>query len=199
MKGVAAIVLAAGAAQRFGADKLAAPIAGRPVLAWTLRGLQDAGVATAFVVVDDLEGERARIARAEGYEPLVNPHPERGMGASIAAGARAAADADAVLILPGDMPLAPAIAPALVQAWRANVAAAVAPVHAGKRGHPVLFDKRAFAALQGLDADAGARGVLERFRDDLVLIDSPDDGVLLDIDTPDDAQAIAARLAPRSQ
>ena len=56
----------------------------------------------------------------------------------------------------------------------------------GRRGNPVLIDRTLFPELLALTGDAGARGVLQSLGDQLALIESPDDGVLFDVDTPGD-------------
>ena len=65
-------------------------------------------------------------------------------------------------------------------------ALAVAPTFNGRRGNPVLLDRTLFPQLLALTGDAGARGVLQDLGDRLVLIESPDDGVLFDVDEPSD-------------
>ena len=66
-----AIVVAAGASVRMGGvDKLAAPIAGRPLLAWTLDALAMAPVVARLVVVTSPIGSR-RIRDAPWLSPKV--------------------------------------------------------------------------------------------------------------------------------
>jgi molybdenum cofactor cytidylyltransferase len=61
-------------------------------------------------------------------------------------------------------------------------ALAAAPVYHGRRGNPVLLDRTLFPQLLALTGDAGARGVLQSLGDRLALVESPDDGVLFDVD-----------------
>jgi molybdopterin-guanine dinucleotide biosynthesis protein A len=109
-----AIVLAGGASSRFGADKLAAEVGGRTVLAHAV----DAARAVASPVVLVLApgagvpawvGTSAgdgRILIARDPEPFGGPLV--GLGAGLAALASAAPDASTVLVVAGDMPtLAP--------------------------------------------------------------------------------------------
>jgi molybdenum cofactor cytidylyltransferase len=67
-------------------------------------------------------------------------------------------------------------------------ALAAAPVFQGRRGNPVLLGASLFPQLLALTGDAGARGVLQSLGDRLALIQSPDDGVLFDVDVPADLQ-----------
>jgi len=86
-----------------------------------------------------------------------------------------------------DMPM---IAPATTQEVAAALLAAddphalVAPVHAGKRGHPAGFGVGRLDALLALD---GERGAGDWFvADGFVAVETGDAGVLRDIDLPDD-------------
>jgi molybdenum cofactor cytidylyltransferase len=48
---IAAIVLAAGASRRFGAQKLLAELHGKPVIRWTVEHIREAGVNDVIVVL----------------------------------------------------------------------------------------------------------------------------------------------------
>src|SRR5687768_1389370 len=50
---IAAIVLAAGRSSRFGSQKLLAPIAGKPLVRWTVERVLASGVDRTFVVVPE--------------------------------------------------------------------------------------------------------------------------------------------------
>lgn len=70
------------------------------------------------------------------------------------------------------------------------LAVPVAPAFEGRRGHPVILPKRAFAAVKTLHGDRGARELLQAFG--LRLVASSDRAVLQDVDTP---EAYAACVA----
>jgi molybdenum cofactor cytidylyltransferase len=55
-------------------------------------------------------------------------------------------------------------------------------------GVPALFDKKYFNDLLSLNGEAGARKLLQQFRDDVAIVDFP--GGTADIDTPEDYQKI---------
>jgi len=110
-----------------------------------------------------------------------------GMGASLRTGiASLPADVAGAFVFLGDMPRAPtAVLGPMAEAVRAGALAA-APVFRGQRGNPVLLARELFPQLLALTGDAGARGVLQGLGDRLALIESPDDGVLFDVDVPSD-------------
>lgn len=189
MEAFEAVVLAAGSGSRFGGGKLLA--------AWNAGVLLEGALAAAFAapvrsvtVVIGAQAE-AVTAVAHAFDPrtvvvYAADHAE-GMGASLRTGiASLPADAAGAFVFLGDMPRAPhAVLRPMAQAVAAGALAA-APVFRGRRGNPVLLSHALFPQLLALTGDAGARGVLQGLGDRLALIESPDDGVLFDVDEPAD-------------
>jgi molybdenum cofactor cytidylyltransferase len=180
-----AVVLAAGSGSRFGGGKLTA--------AWDAGVLLEGALAAAFAapvrsvtVVIGADAE-AVAAAARTFDPRAlivhNPDHAEGMGASLrTAIASLPPDADGVFVFLGDMPRVPtAVLSKMAQALL-DGALAAAPVFEGRRGNPVLLDRTLFPQLLALTGDAGARGVLQGLGQRLALIESPDDGVLFDVD-----------------
>jgi molybdenum cofactor cytidylyltransferase len=179
------VVLAAGSGSRFGGGKLLA--------AWGAGVLLEGALAAAFAaptrsvtVVIGADAE-AVAAAARSFDPRVlvvhaTDYAE-GMGASLRAGvASLPADADGAFVFLGDMPRVPtAVLRRMADAVIAGAEAA-APVFEGRRGNPVLLRRSLFPSLLALTGDAGARGVLQGLGDQLALIESPDAGVLFDVD-----------------
>jgi molybdenum cofactor cytidylyltransferase len=119
---------------------------------------------------------------------IVNDVPARGLGRSIAHGARALPpEAGAVVIALADEPrVDPLWIAAVIDRYRAsNGAAIVAPVFRGVRRHPVLFDRSLFGELATLDGDRGARDIVERDPARVALVELDQPGTI-DVDTPED-------------
>lgn len=176
MKRFSAVVLAAGASRRFGDDdKLYAEFDGKPVLSHVLDGLASLSLHEILVVTR---------APLEGVAHIINPHPENGVGHSLALGIAALKPCDAAFIVLADMPL-------IVSALYREMAAALpdhdiaVPVHNGQNGHPVLFASACFDDLRRLSGDHGARDLLRsgRYRVRRIAAGA---FILADIDTPDD-------------
>lgn len=186
---MAGLLLAAGKGRRFGGHKLLAPLPdGRPVAVAALQALA-AGVDVAFAVIRPEDEPLARALTDAGARLLRLPEAARGMGASLAFGIRATARAQGWLILPGDMPwVRPQTVRAVADHLRRH-GGIVAPLYAGRRGHPVGFDPAFFRELAGLTGDEGARRLLALHADRLGLLPCDDPGVLLDVDTPADLTA----------
>jgi molybdenum cofactor cytidylyltransferase len=59
------------------------------------------------------------------------------------------------------------------------------PSFHGKRGHPVMFARSLFDELLNAPIDQGAKAVVNAHRNETLEIDTEDEGITLDIDTPE--------------
>lgn len=196
---VAAIVLAAGRATRFsaglepGSSKVFAELGGRSLVAHAAAAAA-ASQATPVIVVTGRDAERAATAFVGLEVALVhNSRFAEGMAGSIAVGIAAVPDsAEAAIFLLGDMPMvAPATLDALITAFDRERPDAVAPVHAGRRGNPVLISRQLFPRLLRLSGDEGARQILSDRSCRVLSFPVDDPGVHVDVDTREALEALA--------
>jgi molybdenum cofactor cytidylyltransferase len=187
------ILLAAGRSTRFGSDKLLHPLPdGTPMALASARALSAAVPRTLAVIGEDSR-ELAALFAAHGIGTVVASEAASGMGASLAAGIAAAAQADGWLVALGDMPyVRPQTVDRVVGALRAGARLA-APSYLGQRGHPVGFSAWFRRELLALHGDHGARALLQRHAAELVQVECDDPGVLIDIDEPGALTAPADR------
>lgn len=195
MSGIAAILLAAGASRRMGANKLLLDIHGQPMVRHAAAQCQAAGLSPLIAV---LGHEAARVEQALAGLPVQcvrNPGWADGMAGSLMAGLAALpAGTEAALIHLADMPL---VTLEDIAALRAAFASArgraiCIPVHQGRRGNPVLLGREIFPALAGLSGDQGAKSVIAQ-HPHLIAEVPAGAGVLADIDTPEAYAAFIAR------
>lgn len=184
------ILLAAGHSQRFGADKLMHPLASglsmTPMACISAAALQRVLPKTIAVMRPDQHSLIKQLV-AQGIQTVTLTQTNGGMGLSIAAGIAAANDAQGWIIALADMPFIQPTTIARVLAALKNGSPIAAPVYQGMRGHPVGFSASFGAALRALQDNAtGAQDILHRHAADIELIDCSDQGVLTDIDTPED-------------
>jgi molybdenum cofactor cytidylyltransferase len=181
---IAGVVLAAGAATRFGGRKQLAELDGRPLLEHALEAMESAPVADRIVVLGaDAEEILARVD-LHGARAVVCDDWAEGQSASLRAGIDAAGpDAEAVVVTLGDQPHIATRAIAAVIAGRGGGAQAVRATYDGTPSHPTLIERELFPALHQLTGDEGARVVLQGAR----VTDVPCDGIgdPADVDTPD--------------
>jgi molybdenum cofactor cytidylyltransferase len=184
-------VLAAGEGSRFGGGKQLALLGGKPLVRWPVEAALASGLAGVLVVIGYNAGQvRRALPRDERVEIIVNPKPDRGMGGSLALAAKRASQLDAagLVMLLGDMPLVdPITIGRVARAAQKAPAGAAAGSVAGKRSHPVAFDRRHFEELYALGGDKGARDVLARLGDGLALVEVAPES-RFDVDTPGDLE-----------
>jgi len=185
-----AIVLAAGMSRRMGCPKLLLPWAdGRTILEHLIMQLLLARVHHITVVTGHCAAETGRIARKYDVRVVHNPRHATGeMLSSLQAGlASLPPQIGGALVLPGDQPrITPRVINQVLMGWAEGRGRIVAPVHAGRRGHPVLFERRFWREILELPAGQAPREILRRRRDELALVEVANDCVLSDVDTPAD-------------
>jgi len=183
------IVLAAGRSSRFGAGghKLEQPFLGSTVIGTTLRHAIESQLPVVAVTTAALAPLMQKQMAKRDIVVLSLAEAHRGMGHSVAAGVAERSGAPGWLLLPGDMPLVqPSSLLAVATALEKH--AVVYAEHKGRRGHPVGFAAELYSELMMLTGDEGARRILARYSTHGQ--DVADSGVLLDIDTPADLQAL---------
>ena len=189
---IVALLLAAGAGTRFGGGKLLHPLDdGVAIAAHAARNLREAGLEV-FAVIRPGDFPLSDMLEEEGCYVTQCADSVRGMGYSLAHGVAAARDAAGWIVALADMPrVLPSTIRAVADALGSGASIA-APAYRGERGHPVGFAAPLQLELLAVSGDSGARGVLERHRDAVRIVECGDPGVLLDVDS----HADLARLAP---
>jgi molybdenum cofactor cytidylyltransferase len=186
---IGGLVLAAGAATRFGAPKQLAELDGVPLLEHALRTMTAAPVGRVVVVLGSGADEIAKAVDLHGADPLVCARWEEGQSASLACGLAELADCEAVVVTLGDQPRVSPDAIRRVIAAR-DGAAAVRATYGGNPGHPVLLERELYEQLRNVTGDKGARNLLLSAR----VLDVPCDdlGGGEDVDTPGELDALRA-------
>lgn len=195
----AAIVLAGGASTRFGGDKLAARLDGRPLLDHPLAAVDELAATIVLVMAPEaappsLPALRARVLVAHDTE--AHEGPLAGLAAGLAALAEAQPAIDLAILVGGDMPLlVPGVMALQLDALAADPALgavtleseSIAPLPMAAR--PSLVAPAAAAVLA--DGRRALRGVL-RFVPAAVVpakawrVLDPAGATLRDVDTPGD-------------
>jgi molybdenum cofactor cytidylyltransferase len=189
---VVGLLLAAGSSRRFGSDKLLHRLPdGEFIVAASARRL--AAATDRAIVLVRPEQPQLRMALEDLDVDIVEvENASVGMGVTLAAGVRAAPQADGWVVALADMPQVGADTLRQVVAALRTAAAIAAPFHEGRRGHPVGFARQWFDALAGLSGDEGARGLLQARTGAVTRIDVDDPGCLFDVDTPLDLEGLVA-------
>jgi molybdenum cofactor cytidylyltransferase len=121
-----------------------------------------------------------------------NPGFKEGQSRALVCGVRAMPETvEGAVIGVGDQPLLRSdTILALMAEYRDARAPLVVPRYGGKRGNPVLFDRRYFPELLQVEGDQGGRQVLARHGDDIIWVDIADPRQAVDLDTLEDFERL---------
>lgn len=177
------IILAAGYSSRANANKMLFPYEGVSLLIHSIEGMKPF-VDDIFVVVGCHREEISEaLQNCENVHIVFNEHFDLGMFSSIRAGAKCVSED--FFILPGDCPLVNA---KVYQSLLLGKKAIRVPSNAGRIGHPIFISISLKDELLNFPSDSN----LKVFRDahDYEIIETSDENILLDIDTPEDYQEL---------
>jgi molybdenum cofactor cytidylyltransferase len=194
---IAGIILAAGRSSRMGRNKLLLELDGKPILVHAIDHALAAGLSEIVVVTGH---QASKVKQVLGDRPvkIIEAREHRlGMSASLKAGLRALSPkAEAALVMLGDMPqVSPALLRRLIGAYNPTEGRSIVlPTVAGKRGNPVLFDRRYFAEMLALEGDVGARHLIGEHDDQVAEVAVEDTGVFTDVDTPEAYEKLLGKV-----
>ncbi|HWF24067.1 MAG TPA: nucleotidyltransferase family protein [Solirubrobacteraceae bacterium] len=190
---VTGLVLGAGGSRRLGRPKQLLPYCGTTLLGHVL-GVARACPFDQLVVAlgGSAEDVRSQVDLA-GAEIVVNDAYGAGCSSSIAAALGALAPRCEVLVLMlGDQPGVSADTVEALLAGRDDAPLAVCRYDDG-RGHPLAFSREVFGELAHLHGDKGVWRLLDERAAEVVEVTRPGP-IPLDVDTPEDYEAVLARV-----
>jgi CTP:molybdopterin cytidylyltransferase MocA len=192
---VFALVLAAGASRRFGAEKLSAPLNGRPMLSHvldTLREARERGLVTGVGIVTQSAASHVHdLIEHSGFVPIINAEPDAGLSRSLQLGlemiTKCFPEVGGVLVFMADQPWVQlGTIETVIGAWRLSTRPVVRPRYLEDEapGHPVLIGRDVWPQARTLRGDVGFGAILTDYPELVTTVDIP--GSNPDIDTPDD-------------
>ena len=185
---IAAVVLAAGGATRFGTTKQLARYRGKPLVQHAVDAARDAGIEDVVVVVGH---DRERVTSViRGVRFAVNDRYAEGQSTSVIAGIDALGpDVEGAVVVLADQPgITGHHVRALLDAASRDPRPIARLVFADGRG-PTLLRREIWDDVRVLTGDAGAR-LLADARPELVLEVRIPEPAPLDVDTPDDLRRL---------
>jgi len=172
------------------------PLGSLTVIEHTLNTILSAGV-TDIVVVIGPGG--VDVSSAAGHLPVtiaLNPNSHSDMAASVRAGLNELKDpSSSVLVCPVDHPLVlPTTIKALLASHQENPEAIIIPSYNRRRGHPTLFPRN---IIQEIFEASSLRDIIAAHSEMIVYENTEDEGVVLDMDTPEDYERIQRKYGQR--
>lgn len=188
---ITGLVLGAGGSSRLGQPKQLLPYGERTLLGHTLDTARRCGLTQIVVPIGGAADEVRERVDLSGADVVVNPGYGQGCSSSIAAALETVDPRCEILVLMlGDQPgVTPATVRALIDG-RGDAPLAVCRYDDG-RGHPLAFDRRIFPQLADLHGDKGVWRLLDQREAEVVEVRIAGN-VPLDVDTPEDYQAVLA-------
>jgi molybdenum cofactor cytidylyltransferase len=205
----AGIILAAGDSSRMGRDKALLPWppapekmtgetrSGETFLSAAIRSLSPA-TDFVLVVVGKNQAALAPVIYAEGASLVVNEDPSRGQFSSLQVGLQEALNRgrDAAMVTLVDRP---PVNPATLQMLRHAFSMAkeniwaVVPEYSDKHGHPYLIGREMITKFLEVPPTSVARDIEHAYQAHIQYVPVDDPLVALNINTPEDYEALAAR------
>ncbi len=192
------IILAAGFSKRMGVLKPLLPVSGESALLRAVRLGRSEKIHSISVVTghrhEEVEAELLK-CRTKNVRHIYNSKYAEGMFTSVKAGIHSLPnDIDGFLLLPADCcavkteTLEKVISTFILSRGQAIVY----PTYNGERGHPPLIPYSFAAGIREYDGSGGMRGFLAPYPYEEV--DTDDRGILLDMDTPVEYEALLTHL-----
>jgi molybdenum cofactor cytidylyltransferase len=171
------------------ANKLLAPLAGKPVIRHTVEAVC-ASAADPVIVVIGYQADAVRQA-VTGLPVSIaeNVSFADGLSSSLICGVNSLPSGiDGFLVALGDMPFVPAtVIDAMIAAFAPEAGrAVVVPIYQRRQGNPVLWSARFMGEFLGITGDQGAKQLMALHRDLVYELEVDTDSVLTDLDTLED-------------
>jgi molybdenum cofactor cytidylyltransferase len=182
------VILAAGAASRFGGCKLLANYCGQPLMAYALDAVQ-ALMPNKIILVTgahrELVEKYCNHLQINNLQMVYSDNWRLGMGHSLASGVRALDNTNPLLIVLADQPRVSAKdLSKLIQLWKENPTHIICAGFAGTFGVPAIFPAEFKTALMGCSGDRGAKQILLQHPERVISVPMP--SAEFDVDTQED-------------
>lgn len=196
---IAGVILAAGSSRRMGEPKALLKIGPSIFLEAIFKHMEEAKIDPLITVLgNDFHDVYQAISNKRNILFLHNKSPEKGQLYSFQFALKhVPVDVLGCLMVLVDHPMVtfPTYL-SLMNAGQRMPDKIIVPVYEGKRGHPVFWGRKFFKDLSTAPLSQGARFVLQKNIESLHELEVDDDGIIADIDTPDEYNSFLKRLDP---
>jgi len=196
---ITAIILAAGKGERMGRLKQLLPWAHTTLLGKVVENVRGSRLLGDILLVVGYRAEEVlRGIPLEGLRVVRNPQYAEGMSSSLKAALRHLSPTTrAIMVILGDQPLIGAeIIDLLLKSYLSHSPpkGIVYPTYQGRRGHPVIIDRKYEPEMRDLEGDKGCREIIAAHPEDSLPVPVDTAAVLQDIDQPADLEEIRSLM-----
>ena len=200
IKPTAGIILAAGAATRFGQPKQLLRLKDKYLIERVLDAALNSRLGRIVLVLGFAHQKILQALAEKTQHPKlhieVNPDYKKGQSHSLRVGLAAVKnDFPAVIFLLGDQPMlnSATINTLLKRFWSTDKNICV-PAYRGRRKNPVIFSRRFYSHLMNIKGDIGARQLIDDNPDQVLTLEIDDPLCFFDIDTPQDFENLKNKI-----
>jgi CTP:molybdopterin cytidylyltransferase MocA/HD superfamily phosphohydrolase YqeK len=193
---ITAIILAAGYSSRMGSFKPLLPFGNGTVLERAVYLFRGVGIQDIRVVVGHRSDELLPLLERLQVRPLLNERYQDGMFSSVVTAVESLEKNNgAFFLLPVDIPLVrQETVEMLINTFRSGNKGILYPGCHGRAGHPPLISSLYRDQILTWKGSGGLKSLLAEFEEDSSLVETGDEGVLLDMDTPQDYERLRCSL-----
>lgn len=196
-KNIGACILAAGYSSRMDAFKALLPLGGGTVIETVISAVKESGIQQIAVVTGYNREALKSVIERENVTEAFNSSFDQGMFSSVRAGiASLPENLDGFFVVPVDCPLVGTdTLTALMDALIPGEDNFYVPCFRGKKGHPLLISAHYRTAILEYQGKDGLKAITNRDYEKMRRIEVDREGVLLDMDTPEEYEAVKQYLA----
>ncbi|HPC98968.1 MAG TPA: nucleotidyltransferase family protein [Bacteroidales bacterium] len=195
-KQLAAVIPAAGESSRTGTPKMLLRFGEKTMIEQVVLNFTESQVSEIVVVLGAWKDEILKVISEYDIKYRINEEYNRGMLSSVICGIRSLSSGiRAAVILPGDYPfIRGSFIDEFADAFLGSGKGIGIPVSGGRKGHPIILDKKYFGMVETLNPSGGLREIIGLHEEDVFKYYTDNDYIHTDIDTMEDYFASTGKI-----